>query len=120
MRGFMRGGRMARERRTIDAMIALYCRDHNGGTGSLCPDCLELMEYAHARLSKCPFQASKPTCAKCPIHCYRPAMRERVRAVMRYAGPRMLYRHPILALWHMLDGLRKPPPLPRRRAPDAR
>ncbi len=32
-------------------------------------------------------------------------MRERVRAVMRYAGPRMLLCHPILALLHLRDGL---------------
>ena len=29
------------------------------------------------------------------------------REIMRYAGPRMLFRHPILAIAHQLDGLRK-------------
>jgi hypothetical protein len=61
------------------------------------------------RLDTCPFQAGKTTCAKCPIHCYKPDMREQVRTVMRYAGPRMLLRHPILALWHLVDGVRKEP-----------
>ena len=62
-------------------------------------------------LDRCPFGEEKTTCARCPVHCYKPAMRERVRAVMRYAGPRMLLRHPILALQHQLDGVRhkKPP-----------
>jgi hypothetical protein len=36
-------------------------------------------------------------------------MRERIRAVMRYAGPRMSYRHPILTLFHFWDGHKKPP-----------
>jgi len=34
-------------------------------------------------------------------------MKEQVKAVMRYAGPRVLFHHPILALLHMLDGLRE-------------
>jgi hypothetical protein len=31
-------------------------------------------------------------------------MRERVGEVMRYAGPKMLTAHPILAVGHMIDG----------------
>jgi hypothetical protein len=30
-------------------------------------------------------------------------MREKIKAVMRYAGPRMIYRHPILAGKHFLN-----------------
>jgi hypothetical protein len=71
-------------------MIELYCRRHHQAKGSLCDECRELLAYAMQRIEKCPFQADKPTCAKCPIHCYRPAMREKVRQVMRYAGPRMM------------------------------
>ena len=69
----------------------------------------ELLAYARARLSRCPYQEGKTTCARCPVHCYRPAMRARIRRVMRYAGPRMLTRHPLLALRHLIDGLRKEP-----------
>jgi len=101
--------RMVRERRTIKAMIHIYCHGRHGTRDELCPECHELLEYAIERLDKCPFQESKTTCAKCPIHCYKPAMREEIRAVMRYAGPRMLYRHPILTLFHFIDGLRKEP-----------
>ncbi len=104
--------RLIREARTIDAMISLYCRELHGGD-TLCADCRELAEYAHLRLDKCPFQEGKTTCAKCPVHCYKPAMRERIRVVMRYAGPRMLYRHPILAIRHLVDGRQEQP----RRAP---
>ena len=107
--------RLARERRTIEAMIRLYCRDHHAPPeGGLCPECRELLEYAEQRLARCPFQEGKTTCAKCPVHCYRPAMRERVRAVMRYAGPRMIRRHPVLALLHLLDSRRDKPVQPGR------
>ncbi|HPW55436.1 MAG TPA: nitrous oxide-stimulated promoter family protein [Thermoanaerobaculaceae bacterium] len=102
-------GRLERERRTVAAMIRLYCRAKHGSR-KLCTDCHALGEYASGRLGRCPFGEGKPTCADCPIHCYAPAMRERIREVMRWAGPRMLWRHPVLAVRHLLDGRRQPPP----------
>lgn len=104
--------RVVREEKTVAAMVRLYCRRQHGTDGGLCPDCRELLDYARRRLARCPFQEQKPTCARCPVHCYRPAQREQVRAVMRYAGPRMLLRHPLLAILHLLDGRR---PLPAKR-----
>ena len=101
--------RMARERKTVEAMIDLYCHEHPGPLECLCPRCEALRDYARQRLQKCPFQEKKTTCAKCPVHCYKPELREQIRAVMRYAGPRMLYRHPVLALQHLADGLRPDP-----------
>ncbi len=100
--------RFTRERRTIRAMIGIYCRDHHESTTVPCATCKEFEEYAFCRLQRCPFGDKKPTCAKCPIHCYKPAMREQAKTIMRYAGPRMLRRHPILAIRHLLDGLRSP------------
>ena len=94
------------------AMIGCYCRGHHGTGGELCADCRWLLDYATGRLQRCPFGETKPTCAKCPIHCYQPQMRERVKAVMRYAGPRMIWRHPILAVRHWLDAYLKVPPVP--------
>jgi len=96
--------RLGRERRTIQVMIQIYCQGNHGSNGGLCPACQQLSAYAMQRLEKCPFQAGKPTCAKCPIQCYKPAMRQQVRQVMRFSGPRMLLRHPILAILHTLDG----------------
>jgi hypothetical protein len=101
--------RMDREAKTVEAMIRIYCRDQHGRKGELCTECEELLEYARRRLDRCPFQENKTTCAKCPMHCYKPVMRERIRAVMRYAGPRMLRRHPLLTLFHFIDGRRKEP-----------
>jgi hypothetical protein len=97
--------RIDREKRTIRAMIAIYCRAHHATAGR-CAQCEELLNYAVCRLDRCPFGANKTTCTRCPIHCYKPAMREKIRTVMRYAGPRMLYQHPVLALWHLFDSRR--------------
>jgi len=100
------GPRIARERRTVRAMIEIFCRGHHGRQPSLCPQCQELWDYASRRLAFCRFGEDKPTCAQCPIHCYKQAMRDQIKAVMRYAGPRMLWRHPLLALLHSWDGWR--------------
>jgi len=100
--------RMVREEKTVRAMIRLYCLKRHGTKDSLCPDCEELMAYAKARLANCPFQEAKTPCAKCRVHCYNPIMRDRVREIMRYSGPRMAYRHPVLALFHFMDGFKQP------------
>ncbi len=91
--------RLARELKTIRAMLRIYCRDHHGtGTSdAMCVECTALLHYATRRLDRCVFGDDKPTCANCKVHCYSKTMRERVREVMRYAGPRMLWRHPLLA-----------------------
>ncbi len=99
---------LARERRTMSKMVGLYCSAHHDGTEeALCDECSEFLDYADLRLEKCPYGDDKPTCANCPVHCYKPARKEQVKKIMRYAGPRMLLRHPILAITHQLDGLRK-------------
>lgn len=96
-------GRIEMEKKTIRAMAGIYCAAHHGGT-ALCPECAALVTYAQERLTKCPYQDEKPTCFNCPIHCYRPDRRDQVRQVMRFAGPRMLRKHPVLALLHLLQG----------------
>jgi predicted amidophosphoribosyltransferase len=101
--------RMAREARTMAVMVDMYCHDLHGAEQGLCEQCRELVDYALGRLDRCPYQEGKTTCAKCPIHCYSPAYRERMRAVMRHAGPRMLWRHPVMTALHLWDGLRKEP-----------
>ncbi len=100
-------GRLAREYRTLQALVACYCADHHSPEGALCSECQDLLAYAARRLARCPFQKKKPSCAKCPVHCYAPRQRERVRMIMRYAGPKMLWKHPFLALLHLLDGCRR-------------
>jgi hypothetical protein len=114
--------RLRREYLTIKSMLQISCTDRHGekqGANGLCSECAGLLAYAGQRLTNCPYGENKPTCAKCPVHCYGRVPREQVREVMRYAGPRMLSRHPWQALLHLLDKLRKvrnPRPL-RKRSP---
>ena len=85
-------------------MLALYCRGNHGKGPGLCHACGTLQVYIELRLARCPFSSGKPTCARCTVHCYRLDMGERIREVMRWAGPRMTWRHPVMALMHVLDG----------------
>jgi len=111
---------IVRDKRTMAAMVEIYCHDlHQTRGRTLCPTCRALRAYADARLTHCPFGARKTTCARCPIHCYRPAERAAMKDVMRYAGPRMLRRHPFLALRHLWLEQQAPPARPARGAPAA-
>ena len=109
--------RIARESKTVAVMIDLYCRSQHG-SDTPCSECSDLLGYANERLEKCPFQEGKITCAKCAVHCFEPAKREKIRAVMRYSGPRMLHRHPLLAIRHFMDRSRKEPVRPHKKRAD--
>lgn len=99
-----------KEHETLLTMIRMYCNaHHNHKKGELCNECRELSEYSYARLKHCPFQQEKPACGNCSVHCYKASMREKVKDVMRWAGPRMLFRHPVKTVRHMLQA-RKPAP----------
>lgn len=94
--------RLERECRTVRAMIGLYCRCKHHMPYGLCDECSSLLSYAEKRLEKCPFQGDKPACSRCAIHCYEPEMRERIREVMHFSGPKMIWHHPFLAIGHLL------------------
>jgi hypothetical protein len=94
---------LEREWKTVSAMVRIYCRDQHHG-GALCEECQQLMSYIRLRLERCRFGEDKPTCAKCPVHCYQKDRRAQIKTVMRYAGPRMVWEHPWLSLCHLLDG----------------
>ena len=104
--------RLDRECRTVAIMVHYYCAHKHGTEGDLCPKCRELVDHARLRITACPFGDAKTTCARCQVHCYSVEMRERIRMVMRYAGPHMLLRHPLLTLAHALDSFRLPPEKP--------
>lgn len=107
--------RRARAAATIAAMARMYCEGHaHPDRAPLCPDCTSLLAYATRRLERCVFGDDKPNCADCPVHCYRADMRTRIRSVMRWAGPRMLLRHPLLAIAHMIDERRPTPAVPAK------
>ena len=86
-------------------MMLIYCHHHHNTRGEvLCNECSALLNYALARIDKCTFLPDKPTCKNCVVHCYAPKKREAIKEVMRFAGPRMLWRAPFLAIGHLLDG----------------
>ena len=92
-----------REKRVVAMMILLYCRKRHGSKGALCPDCEALRRYSCERSDKCPFMQNKTFCSNCRVHCYKPEMREKIREVMRFSGPRMIFRHPIMAVRHLIE-----------------
>ena len=91
-----------REKQVVSQMIALYCRKKHGGKKQLCPACAALDRYARQRSDRCPFMETKTFCSACKVHCYQPEMREKIRTVMRWAGPRMLPVHPVLSIKHVI------------------
>jgi len=97
---------LTREFHTMGRMVDIYCSAHHDAE-ALCDDCARFLDYAEVRLEKCPYGEDKPTCANCPVHCYKKDYREQARTIMRYAGPRMLFRHPILTISHYIDGRRR-------------
>ena len=85
----------AGEKETVDCMIGIYCRGvHGTKRGELCEACRQLQAYADLRTEKCPFMETKTFCSACKVHCYSKEMQEKIREVMKYAGPRMLFVHP--------------------------
>lgn len=90
------------EARTVAAMIRIYCRAHHGAAKDLCNQCAGLLVYAEERIEQCPFGDEKTVCNQCTVHCYKPEMRERIKDVMRFSGPRMICHHPLLAVRHLI------------------
>ena len=95
--------RIEREKLTLNRMIELYCRINHSGNNNLCNVCEELIYYAEKSLDNCPYELDKPACNNCLIHCYKKDMREKIRIVMRFSGPKMLFKHPFLAIMHLFD-----------------
>ena len=98
---------LERENLTMAKMVGIYCRAHHDTASELCEDCTQFLDYAEVRLEKCPYGEDKPTCANCPVHCYKPHYRAQAKAIMRFSGPRMLFRHPLLTIAHYMDGRRR-------------
>lgn len=96
-----------REKQIVSEMIRLYCRKRHGPRAGLCPECAELDAYARTRSDRCPFMETKTFCSNCKVHCYKPEMREKIREVMRFSGPRMLFHHPVMAVRHVIESKRE-------------
>ncbi len=94
---------MRREIETVDAIIKLYCDKNHEQSKGLCDQCQEVRNYAIGKIENCPYQPNKPICKSCTTHCYEPAMREEIRKIMRFSGPKLIWRHPILTIRHMMN-----------------
>lgn len=88
-------------------MIVIYCRSKHGSGKELCAECGSLGKYALQRLESCTFGEEKPSCATCPIHCYKSSMRIKIKEVMRFAAPRMLFLHPVDTFRHFYQEHRR-------------
>ena len=107
--------RQQKELRILISFVDLFCRSRhadckkaplepgpvtlNGKSLLLCPECADLVGYAAKRLRYCPLKP-KPTCKKCPVHCYRPDYRQKVREVMAWSGKRLMLRGRLDLLFH--------------------
>jgi len=95
--------RINTEKSTLYTILKLYCSNHHQSDEELCPQCRSLYDYAMERIDACVFGNGKPTCQNCPVHCYKKDRKEEIRQVMRYIGPRMPYRHPLLTIRHFAN-----------------
>lgn len=106
--------RLAREYFTITRMIELYCKHHHQNQHpTLCNECLSLLAFSKRRLERCIYGVEKPACANCKLHCYKPEQRRQIREVMKWAGPRLLLKHPVLTIQHLIDQRRAAPVHPK-------
>ncbi len=92
-----------REKSIVSLMIAIYCKKQHHIRRGLCEECEKLQSYARERSDKCPFMETKTFCSNCKVHCYKPEMREKIREVMRFSGPRMIFYHPVMAVRHVIE-----------------
>jgi hypothetical protein len=92
--------RIEKEKKIVRKMIELYCR-HHLKQDIISEEYQHLIEFAYRRLDHCRFGEKKTACKNCPVHCYAPKEREKIRMIMRWAGPRMLLYSPIEALRHI-------------------
>lgn len=105
---FLLKSRRERESVIVQSMIKMYCRKIHNSQGTLCKECEALSQYAEKRLLSCMYGEIKPVCKHCPVHCYSPVMREQMRKVMSWAGPRMIFRNPVFAVMHIIDNFTTP------------
>ncbi len=94
--------KLTTEKKTVELMITMYCEaHHNNKNEGLCYRCTNLLKYAKLRIDNCVYGVEKPTCDLCPIHCYNKFSRDEIKKIMKYSGPRMILRHPILFIKHL-------------------
>lgn len=111
--------REVKDLKILALFTSVYCRVHHAGPRTtlvmdesglhrlplhkypVCADCAGFLRYAFERRLRCPLE-EKPTCKLCPVHCYKPGHREKVREIMRFSGKHLISRGRLDLLWHYL------------------
>jgi hypothetical protein len=128
----MRDRQVAKDTRTMGDFVGIWCDAHHrdcerapiasdaavlGVYGRrppvLCEECAAHLRYGEARRAYCP-KDPKPFCAHCDSHCYTSDEAEWQRQMMRFSGPRSMWRG------HMIDGLKHMREAKRHRADQER
>lgn len=109
--------REAKDLKILALFTSVYCRVHHPGPYRglavdnddlrrlalhkypVCADCAGFLNYAFERRLRCPLE-EKPACKHCPVHCYKPGHREKVREIMRFSGKYLIMRGRLDLLWH--------------------
>lgn len=95
-------GKIEKDKQTLKFMVELYCK-RKLHQASPSDEYQQLIDYACQRLEHCKYGNEKPACKNCKTHCYQHEMREKMRIVMRWAGPRMLLYDPLATIRHLLN-----------------
>jgi hypothetical protein len=94
-----------RDLKVLVRFIGIYCNARHdadirevielpsclGKPDQLCPECAALVAYGIQKRLLCPLDP-KPSCRRCPIHCYSRNYRARIREIMAFSGRRMILR----------------------------
>lgn len=73
---------------------------------SLCKECFALKQYAYNKINKCLFLQTKSFCSCCTLHCYNKEMLDKIRNVMRFSGPELIFSHPITVINHLIKSIK--------------
>lgn len=101
----MHKANIEKEKDIVEEMISLYCRKNHKIKDEICEECEALKIYALSRTENCPIMKNtqaKGFCSRCKVRCYEPIAREKIRKVMRFSGHRLLFKHPILVIKHLI------------------
>lgn len=105
--------KVSEDKKIISTMISIYCNgnshkanEENKVKDDICPNCKRLQEYAYSKIDKCPKLKSgkKAICGTCKNNCYMQddELSNMMKAVMKYSGPRMILKHPLMTIKHAL------------------
>lgn len=96
------------DRDTLLGLFKIYCAHEHADKAegiendSLCPSCRVSLDYSLERTLTCKLKGSGQLCSSCPVHCFEPDQRENIRKIMRFSGPRLIWKSPLLAIRYVL------------------